>query len=223
MGVEDLLKGTEEIVDNVDTNTDDVIVDTNNPEDLPPKGKVLTTDELDQLNNYKKQLEDAFKAEKEASDAKYQNQLSEMMNIIEELKKSQMKDDERKRYEDQQRIENEAKEKLALADRNKALEAELEQIRTSKHISDTVSKYPFIEQKYKDRFSKMTREEFDRNFTDDFIQDQRELAEYRKRDSEHGNRNVFGGTAGKISNVDPRVNELKKFKEDFLSDILKGR
>ena len=188
-----------------------------------PTEKVMTSDELDQLASYKKQLKDAFRAEKEASDSKYQAQLSEMMNVIEELKKSQMKDDERKRYEEQKRIDEETKEKLALAERNKALEAEIQQIRTAKHINDTMSKYPFIEQKYRDRFSKMTREEFDRNFTDDFVQDQRELAEYRKRDNEHGNRNVFGGTVGKISNVDPRATELKKFKEDFLNDVFKGR
>lgn len=209
---------TEETIVTGENNENPIPENTNSGDETP--GKVMTAEELDAVNAYKKQLEESFRAEKEATEATYGKQLADMMKIIEDLKLSQMKEDERKRYEEQKRIEQEASEKLALAERNKALEAELEQIRTARHISDTLAKYPFIESKYRDRFLKMNREEFDRNFTEDFVQDQRELSEYRKRDNDYGNRNVFGATGGKITSVDPRALEIKQFKDDFLKGIL---
>lgn len=180
---------------------------------------VLSAAQLDALNAYKKQIEESLKAERDAEKEQTAKEIADLKNYIEEIKKSQMKDDERKRYEEQQRIEKEAQEKLALAEQNKLLAAELEKIRTNAYITETLAKYPFIEQKYKNRFTAMTREEFDRNFTEDFIQDQRELAEYRKRDKEYGNRNAFSGVNGKAVVTDPRVDEIVKFKGDFLKEL----
>ncbi|MGL6131091.1 MAG: hypothetical protein ACRCZ9_05725 [Fusobacteriaceae bacterium] len=187
--------------------------------------KALSSDSLIEIEAYKKQIEESYAAEKEALIAQMNDQTKILSLQIEELKVAQMKEDERKRYDEEKKIQEEAKEKLALADRNASLQREIETIRTKQYIAETMSKYSFIEPKYKDRLTKMNKEEFDRVFNDDFINDQRELHEFRSRDKTQGNRNAFGGFANQnqAPSADPATVSIQKYKEEQLKKILNKR
>ncbi len=203
---------------------------TPNPQPTPTqqdgdKKAALSAEALAELENYKKQIAQSYEAEKEALIAQMNDQTKTLATQIEELRVAQMKEDERKRYEEEKKIQEEAKEKLALAERNATLQREIEDIRTKQYIAETLSKYPFVESKYKDRFQKMGKEDFDRFFNDDFINDQRELHEFRTRDKNQGNRNAFGKFANDKTapQTDPVVSSIQKYKEEQLKKILSGR
>ncbi|MGL5576779.1 MAG: hypothetical protein ACRDD8_05300 [Bacteroidales bacterium] len=192
----------------------------NTDNDIPPV--VLTKEQLAALEAYKKQVKEALEAERLADKQANDKIMAEMAKTVEELKVSQMKDEERKRYEEQKKIEEESREKLALAQQNNDLMAQIEKMKTEGYVRDTLAKYSFIEPKYKTKALTMSRDEFDRFFTEDFIKDQQELSEYRKRDANNGNRNAFNGVTNSQmgSSGSTADSKMKEYKDSYLKSIL---
>lgn len=212
----------------IDTNSGNTNLPAGDGNTNPPAGDndtppvILTKEQLAALEAYKKQIKDALEAERLADKQANDKIMADMAKTVEELKVSQMKGEERQRYEEQKKIEEEAKEKLALAQQNNDLMAQIEKMKTEAHVRDTLAKYSFIESKYKTKALTMTREEFDRFFTEDFIKDQQELSEYRKRDASNGNRNAFNGVTNSQmgSSGSTAESKMKEYKDSYLKSIL---